>query len=212
VGIPAASKLTFEISVLGTSTAGGGEAKNIANVFHYRRTGVSVDASKASLVAIFRTDVLATLVLALNNRASLTQILCRCVDDAEDANESTTIAETGAVAGDGLANYNCVTIRLKTAVRSRSAMGSKHFGPASEADGNNDVLTGTGLTRWQAVRDVLDDTLTDADGNVWKPCVLSRKNSVLTSNPTTVSRNDITSCILNKTYGTLRRRKVKSVV
>lgn len=212
MAIPAASMITFEIAVKGTIATGGAEAKNVANIFHYRRVATTVDVNKGNLAAAFLVGPLATIVLALNARVSLTQIVVRCVDDATDAEASTTIAEVGAIVGDGLSNFNCATVRLKTAIRGRSGMGSKHFSPLSEGDGDDDVLTGAGLTRWQAVRDALDDQIVDADGNVWKPCVLSRKLSQLATNPTTVVRNDVTSCILNKTYGTIKRRKVKTVV
>jgi len=211
MAIPAASMVTFEIALKGSIGAGGGDVKNIANIFHYRRTAVAVDVNKDNVAAAFEADILPTIVAALNNRASLTQITVRCVDDATDAEYSATIAETGAVAGDGLSNFNCVTVRLKTAVRGRSGMGSKHFAPLSEADGDDDVLTGAGLTRWQAVRDVLDNAFVDADGNNWVPVVLSRKLSQLATNPTTVVKNDVTSCVLNKTYGTMKRRKVRTV-
>lgn len=211
MAIPATSMLCFEVSLLGNIAAGGGSAKPVANIFHYRRTSTTVDVNKANLCAAFVASVLPTIVLGLNARVTFSQVTARCVDDATDATHSATISQVGAVVGDGLSNFNCVTIRLKSAVRGRSGMGSKHFAPLSESDGDDDVLTGAGLTRWQAVRDVLDDQFTDADGNVWRPCILSRTLSQLATNPTTVARNDVVSCVLNTTYGTMKRRKVKTV-
>jgi len=211
MSIPAASMITFEITLKGYISSGGGAVKNIANVFHYRRLGVTVDPNKTNIATAFETDILPTIVLALNDRANLTGIGVRCVDDATDAEMVKAITEVGAVTGDGLSNFNCVTIRLKSAVRGRSGMGSKHFGPLSESDGADDVLAGAGLTRWQAVRDVLDDQFVDSDGNTWKPVILSRKLSQLATNPTTVVKNDVASVILNTTYGTLKRRKVRTV-
>lgn len=211
MGIPAASMVTFEITIRGNSAAGGGAVKQIANVFHYRRLATAVDVDQSAVVNQFQADILPTITAALNNRATITQIGIRCVDDATAAEFAKSVTEAGAVAGDGLANFVVGTIRLRTAVRGRSAMGSKHFSPLSEADGDNDVFTGAGLTRFQAVRDVLDDQFTDSTGNTWQPCVLSKKLSQLTTNPTTVVKNDVTNCILNVTYGTLKRRKVKSV-
>lgn len=211
MSIPAASMITFEIGLKGTSTAGGGDARNIANIFHYRRLSTVNDPVKSQIAAGFIATILPTIVLALNARASLTQVTCRCIDDATDAELSTTIAEVGAVAGDGLSNFNCVTVRLKSAVRGKSAQGSKHFGPLSEVDGDDDILTGAGLTRWQAVRDILDDTFVDASSNTWRPCVVSRVLSQMVTNPTVIVKNDIVSTVLNKTYGTMKRRKVKSV-
>jgi len=211
MSIPAASMMTFEIALKGYIASGGGAVKNIANIFHYRRLSNTVDPNKANIAAAFATDILPAIVAALNDRANLTGIGVRCVDDATDAEAVAAISETGAITGDGLSNFNCVTIRLKSAVRGRSGMGSKHFGPLSESDGADDVLSGTGLTRWQAVRDVLDDQFVDSDGNTWKPVILSRKLSQLANNPTTVVKNDVASVILNTTYGTLKRRKVRTV-
>ena len=155
--------------------------------------------------------MLPTIAAALNERATFSQIGVRCIDDATAAEYVKAITVPGEVTGDGLANFVVGTIRLRSAVRGRSAMGSKHFSPLSESDGNKDVFTGAGLTRFQALRDVLDDQFTDSTGNTWKPCVVSKKLSQLATNPTTVFRNDVTSCVLNVTYGTLKRRKVKSV-
>lgn len=211
MAIATTSILTAEITLEGTSAAAGGSAKNILNVFHYRRTATAVDASKTSLKTIFLASVVPAIVAGLNVRALFSSIGVRWVDDAMDAKMAFAISQAGAVAGDSHPNYVAGTIQLKTAIRSRSGIGSKHFGPLSESDGVGDVFTGAGLTRFQAIRDVLDDALVDADGNNWVPCVLSRTLSQLEINPTTVVRNDITSAILNVSFGSMRRRKVRTV-
>jgi hypothetical protein len=211
MSIPATSLLTAEITLQGTSASGGGGAKNLFNVFHYRRLGVAVDPNKANIAAAFVSDIMPDILLALNARASFTGIGVRFLEDAMDIKQVATVSLVGAVAGDSMPNYVCGTVQLKTALRGRSYMGSKHLGPISEADGGDDVFTGAGLTRFQAVRSVLTIPFVDSDGNTWVPCVVSRKLSQLATNPTTVVRNDVVTAILNKTFGTLRRRKVRTV-
>jgi len=211
MAIPQNQMICFEISMRGSIAAGGGSVKPLANVFHYRRLATVVDVSPAAVATAFETDILPTIMAGLNARATITQIGVRCIDDATAAEHVKTVSAAGAIVGDGLANFVCGTIRLRTAVRGRSAQGSKHFSPLSESDGDDDAFTGAGLTRFQAIRDVCDDEFTDSTGNTWRPCVVSKKLSQLIANPTTVVRNDVTSCVLNVTYGSLQRRKVKSV-
>lgn len=211
MSIAESAKTVFEITARGTVASAGSSTKEIANVFHYRRLATAVDVDKAALALEFENSMLSVIVSAMNVRVNWHDIGVRCVNDWQDPEYISSVTVPGEVMGDSLSGYACVTIRMKTSIRGRSGTGRKHFSPASEADIGGDVLTGNGLTNWQAVRDAMDDRLTDTTGNVWQPCVLSRKMSTLT-NPTTIVTNDVTACVLNKTMGTMRRRKVATVV
>lgn len=204
-------KLHWEIATLGTIASAGGESKQFANVYHYRRTTTTVEASKSEIADEFDAAVVPVIVAALNARANISQITVRCVNDATDATYSKSVNHDGAIAGESLPSYVVGTIRLNTAVRGRSGRGRKHFGPLSEADTTGDIITGAALTRMQTLRDALDNPFTDATGNIFVPCVVSRHLSQLTANPTTVAANDVNACVLNTTVSTLRRRKVRTV-
>lgn len=204
-------KAVWEVALNGTIAAAGGTSVPLAMIFMFRRTSFTAPAVKSEIADAFDTAYMATLKAAMNSRANISAIKVRCVNDAEDLAHSKTVNHDGAIATDSLPSDSVAVIQLKSGVRGKWAQGRKYFGPLSEVDTTGDVLTGDGLTRMQAVRDKLDDGFTDASGNAFVPCVLSRKYSQIQSNPTTVVSNDITSCVLNKNISRLRRRKQKTV-
>lgn len=213
MSIPLTSVLTAEIVLKGVLAAGGSNAKNCANVFHYRRTGTSVDPVKASLWTIFNSTIVQELLDLLNVDVGSVSGQIRWVDDAEDtySDHTPTPNAAGQVTGERYPSVVCVSCLFRTAKRGRNYRGAKRFFGISEADGVDDVLSGTPLTNWTTFKALLDDPLTDSDGNVWNPCVLSRSLSQLTANPTTVVRNDITAVLLNKNLGRMDRRRVATV-
>jgi len=200
-----------EVSMLGSLAAAGSDAKNVASVFHYRLSVLTLPPTKAALELAFNTAQVAALIAAFNSRYVQTFNTVRWIDDATDPPVATTRAGAGAIATDSLPTIDSVSMLYRTAKRGRSYRGSKHFPGGSEADTTGDVLTGAGLARWQTVQTTLAANVTDALGNVWVPAVLSRKLSVLATNPTTVVANDVTSILLNKNVGTMRRRRVTTV-
>lgn len=204
-------KAVWEVSLTGTIAAAGGTSVPLAMVFMFRRTSFTNPVSKSEIADAFDTAYMGTLKAAMNNRANISAIKVRCVNDAEDLAHSKTVDHDGAIATDSLPSDSVAVIQLKSAVRGKWAQGRKYFGPLSEADTTGDVLTGDGLTRMQAVRDKMDDGFTDASGNTYVPAVLSRKYSQIASNPTTVVVNDIVSCVLNKNISRLGRRKQRTV-
>ena len=204
-------KAVWEVELNGTISAAGGTSVPLAMVFMFRRTSFTAPAVKSEIADAFDTAYMATLKAAMNARANISAIKVRCVNDAEDLAHSKTVAHAGAIATDSLPSDSVAVIQLKSGIRGKWAQGRKFFGPLSEVDTTGDVLTGDGLTRMQAVRDKLDDGFTDASGNAFVPCVLSRKYSQIKSNPTTVTSNDVTGCVLNKNISRLARRKQKTV-
>ena len=200
----------IEVVVAGSLTAGGASVKNCFNVFHYRRTTFAVVASKAQFLAAFRTAVIVPLLAAANIRYTTNRMRVRWVSDAQDPYTDTADAGVGAIATDSEPNNDAVFILMRSAVRGRFAQGSKHFGGTSEIDTTDNILTGAGLARWQAVQAALAVTVVDAAPNTWVPCVLSRTYSVLNVNPTTVVTSDVASTALNKRIGSMVKRKALS--
>jgi hypothetical protein len=205
-------KFLFRIDVTANVAAAGGRAIPQRNTFYYRRTATTFLSNKTQLNTIFVTTVLTPLIAALNSRYVTNLNLIRCINDATDAYAQFTPALTGAITTDSYDSRSSVYMQLRSGFRGRAFNGSKHFSPLSEIDTTGDVLTGTGLTRWQAVATALGATMTDAGGNIWVPCILSGPPiSQIETNPTTVFTWDVASVALNKAVGQMRRRRAGSV-
>jgi hypothetical protein len=185
------------------------------NVFHYHRINFPHAADKLALKNIFRTSVVVDLALALNHRWSGVQITVRWLNDATDPPQAFTIVDVGAIAGDSMPAMNSVFILFKTLLKGRKYRGGKHFGPLSETDsttGTDDILNAAAIVRWDLVRQDCLAQIIDANAVAWQPCVVSRQPpSQLVLNPTTIVANDVSTALLNKRIGRLRRREPKSV-
>jgi hypothetical protein len=212
--IPVNQILNAEILLHGAIAAGGSNNALTVNTFHYRRTANVLPVSKAGLDAIFQSTVVIPLGAALNVRFLQAFNTVRWINDAVDAPVQFNHAVAGAVAGDSMTTIEAAFILLKSALKGKSYRGGKHFGPLSEADttlGTEDIFNAAALVRWGAVLTALATPLVDGAGNTWLLEIVSRKLSQLLVNPTNVVSNDVSSFLLNKRIGRLRRRERKSV-
>jgi len=203
-----------EVSMKGLISAGGSNTVNTDFVFHYKRAATAVDPTKAALDTAFQAGHAASIIAALNARWSQKTNEVRWVNDALDAPTPFAHVNAGAIAGDSLASHCAVFMLFRTGIRGRSYRGGKHYGPFSEADvttAGDDILNAAAITRVSAIATALAATLTDSTGNIWSLCVLSRRLSVLTPNPTTVVSNNVVTILYNKRIANMKRRQVKSV-
>lgn len=200
-----------EVVMAGVMAAGGSNAKNVQSVFHYRLSVLGGAPTKAALETIFQATIPVVFVAAANVRYTQSGNSVRGLNDATDAYQTVTRALPGAIATDSMPTIDSVYMLLRTAKRGANYRGSKHFPGVNEADTTDDLLTGAGLVRWQALQTALMTPLVDALGNTWVLSLLSRSLSQLTNNPTTVVANDVTSVLLNKNVGTMRRRRTQTV-
>jgi len=207
--LPAVVDPVMEIILKGTLADGGGGSKKCENVFYYRLTTQNNPPLKASLKAAFLTTVITPLIAAAVDRYVPNRGIFRFINDVADLPTSISIAGTGAIATDSAASTASIVVNLLSATRGKMCRGSKKFGGLAEAHTTKDLLSGGGLTLWEAVRDACKAVLTDADGNIWTPCVLSRTLSQLAVNPTTAVYNDVTAVLVNQTIGTMNSRKVR---
>ncbi len=210
--IPLASIMTCEIVSVGSISAGGSNVIPVENVYHFKRTNTTPTPDKTVLEAAFQTSIMIPVTNALN--AAYTQVSnkVRWLDDATDPYYVNPRAVAGQVAGARQQGYDAVAQIFKTAYRGKSGQGRKHYSPLSQADIAGDVLVAGAVTLWNDVLTAILAGFTDANGNVWQPVVVSRKLSQLQTNPTNVIANLVTSGVLDKTTGTMRRRKAKTVV
>jgi hypothetical protein len=196
----------------GVAAAGGSNAVNIDNVYHYRRTTTVNPVNKANVEAAFQAGPVAKILLALNARYTQVSTSVRWIDDALD--QALPFPETGvgAVAGDSQSTIDAVYILFRTGVKGRSYRGSKHYAPISEADATvGDILNAAAIARFTAIMTALATPIVDADGNTWVIQVLSRVLSQTEVNPTNIVASDVTSLLLNKRIGRMKRRETSSV-
>lgn len=212
MSIPLNQVTVAQLILKATLAAAGGSSKSIALTFTYRRIATTVDPTKAALAAAFLAGPYAAMLAAFNARWTSGSANIRWLNDALDPTVAVSLAGAGAIATDSAPSYCAVYMLMQTGVRGRRYRGSKHFPAVSEADTTGDVLTGAGLTRWQAVQTALLAPLVDATPNTWNPCVVSYSLSQLRTNPTTVASSDVTAIVLDLTLGTMRRRKSSTVV
>ena len=212
MSIPAAQIQNVQITILGTAATGGSSVTPSQNVFTYRRTTTVNPFTKIGVNNIFQTNIITPLLAAANVRYTPGTLSIRVLDDFNDAETVFTVAGAGAIATDSLPSDSAVYMLYRTALRGRSYRGSKHFGPASEVDTTQDILTGAGLARWQTLQAALLAVMVDANGNTWTPTVLSRKLSNLKALPlATVVATEVTDVLLDLNIGTMRKRRSKTI-
>lgn len=216
--IPSTSIIHVEIQTQLTITAGGSNAKRFDNVYNFKRTSNVLAVSKTQIESAFQAAIMVPVMAALSTRAAQVYNYVRFIDDATDAPQAISRAVTGSISGDSLTGRDAVSIELKTDYRGRSGRGSKHYGPLGESQVVGDVLESSAVTLFNTIAAAILAGFTDAAGNVWVPEVLIRNpvdpalpRSQLRTNPTTVLANQVTSVILNKTVGTMNRRRVQRV-
>ena len=212
--IPNSQQLHVEIIASGIVAAGGSNTKASASVFDFRRTATVLTINKANVEAAFQTAIMIPITNALNARYTQTFTTVRILDDAQDFPSQVTRAVAGAIAGESLTTAESLFLLARTALRGKSFRGNKKLFPFSETDttlATADLWNAGALGRFATIAAAWLAGFTDADGNIWKPFIVSRKLSQLKVNPTTVVSNQVASVLVNKRVGTMRKRKVKSV-
>lgn len=203
-----------EITINGTVSSAGGNSRPSQSVWHYRRVSTAPVLSKLALKTIFNTTVMVPLIACLSIRYSGQTVFVRWLDDAQDANQSFTGVNAGAIIGDSMPTNVSVFLLMGTGLRGKNFRGSKKLFPIGESAttvATDDILNAGALTYFGTLATGALANLTDTNGNVWTPCVLSRKLSQLRVNPTNVITNDITSVAVRKSLGHMRHRQIKAV-
>lgn len=201
-----------QIQAQAIMAAAGSTSRPIVNVYYYERNNTVLPLNKGNIQAAFQTTVMAPVLLATVSRYTQTYNGVRFIEDYTDAMLLFAQAGVGAITTDSLPDYCCVSMYLESGKRGGSNRGAKRFAGVAEASTTGDVLTGGGLTLWQAVQTAVGATFTDADGNVWSPVIVSQKDSTLDEPTTNVVSVAVTSVILNKNLGIMKRRKTARVV
>jgi hypothetical protein len=212
--IPLNQLYTAELRIQGTVSAAGSNSRTAMQVHHYRRTANVLTVNKANIITAFLAACRSALTACLSVRYTGTVTDCRMIEDALD--QPLPMAEThvGGVAGDSMPMSVSAFLKYSTGLRGKSFRGSKRVYPIAESFttvATDDILNAGALALFATLNTALLAGFTDGDGNVWVPCILSRLNSQLKKNPTTVFRNDVTSITTRKSLGHMRHRQAKSL-
>lgn len=198
------------------AVARGGSVKNFFNVYHFRRTTSTNTLNKANIQAAFQTNIMVPVIAALNVDYTQIQNTVRFFEDPGDSPIATSQAGVGAIAGDRLPDFNAAVIQLKSSTRGKTGRGSKHYGPISESDTTGDDLVAGAVTRFTTIGTAIIAGFTDANGNVWVPGLKAAARGILPWHyvyplPTITGWTDLTSFVVNKSLGTMKRRKIRTV-
>lgn len=205
----------IEIKTLLSVTAGGSNGKTLNIISHWRRTATTATLNKTNIDTAYQAAIAVPIFAALNARATQTFNQIRSMDDANDGYLAVAHAVVGSIAGDSEMTDVAAFMLFRTNLRQRSGRGNKHFAPMSESDktsGTDDVWNAGCLARLATIAAAFIAGFTDANGNVWVPCIMSRRPPAQYAiNPTTIVSNDVVQAVANKRIGSMNHRKVKSV-
>jgi len=200
-----------QIAMTGTIAAGGAGAKNVVNLYHFRRSSTINNINKTNISDAFQTAIGDAVLDALQADYQQTANVVRFFDDALDFAAPQTQSGVGAVATARSPDFVAAVVRYKANINSRSGRGSNHYGPIAEADTDGDTCQAGLFTKLQTIGNAVQNGFTDADGNVWLPVIKSSKfGAQYAVNPVTVVTFPIVQFIANLTLGTMRRRKARA--
>lgn len=202
-----------EVISHGLVSSAGSTTKNIVNVFHFMRIAGSVNPNMTNLEAAFQTALMIPITNNVNHRFTQVFNTARLMNDVTNPVTQVSRAVVGAIAGDSMPTFNYAYILLRTANRGKNFRGNKKIGPMSESNttsGTDDIWNAAALTLLGTIATALVTNITDSDGNVWQNVVLSKTLSLTKKNPTTIVCVPITSALINKRVGRMKRREVAS--
>jgi len=201
--------LYAQVTMHATVVARGGETKAIANVYNFRRDGSVLPRVKSEVDAAFQAGIGVAVLAAVNVDYTQISNTVRWLDDATDMPADFAHANVGGVAGQRYDNFTAAFILLKTT--SRKTKGSKHISPLAETTVNGDEIVTADLPLFQDIADAIFNGFTDASGNIWSSTIVNTKNAIFGVNPTLFGDSLVTSALVRKTVGTMKRRKVRGV-
>jgi len=201
-----------ELTMRGTVTRSSGGDEIVSNVFHYVCLPGASTLSPANVAAAFNAKMGGSVPAVLSDTYISIETLYRNLMSPLNPVIITAVIADGVVTGDRLPLMSSAVIRLKCADRGKRFRGSKHLAPLAESQTLLDELTAGVLVTMGTVGTAFSTTFTDSDGNVWNPIVLSRTYSNLTALTPTFVFSLVNGFIVNKTVGTMRRRKEKTSI
>ena len=202
-----ADKKNFEITVVGTYAALGGQAQNTFTPLAYRRTNFGAPFNATAVITAFHAQCKANWKLAVSANWSWVKTSIRCLNSPTELATEVTVGEVGAIAGDSLPGYACAVIHKGSSLRGRSFNGRCYIPGIGESSTTGNALTAGAQALFDALATDLKTGITDAGGVNYVPAILSRKLSDLVIDPSVVVMTDTASTIARSVLGRLSSRK-----
>jgi hypothetical protein len=200
-----------EISMQGTVVETGGTTRNIFNIFHYYQNPNQPSPPSAVVVAnAFIAGPWAAVLALLSIGYVGVQTLARYLDVSTNAFANANAPGNGALALPRQPAQQAVVGFYRSGIRGKSFRGSKHFGPLATAAVTGDEIAAASVAAWQAANTGLVANIT-AGGQTFTPCVVSKTLSQLRTDPVSIIGAALLTGLTNKTIGTMRHRKEKTV-
>lgn len=203
-----------EILIKGTVPTTGSGAKNIYNVFHFQSSSPPNVDSLGLIASEFVSQIWVNIAASLSSSYTGVESDCRLLDDATSQYVTGTVPTNGQVTGARMPSDISVAMLMRTTARGKNFRGGKRFGPIADGDVLGDELTAAAITAHWATTVVNVGNPISAGGGLsfsYRPVIVSRMLSQLAVNPTLITGAPVFSVLLNKTLGTMRKRKEKTV-
>jgi len=183
-------------------------------IFHYHRSAGSGLPNYVDLGDDVNTNIVLPYGALLNERVTIVGNDIRPLDDPTVMPTFTPAGiGAGTITGDPLPANVALVINKLTGVRGRNYQGRSHVSGLSEADiTDGDELNSGAGTAWDSASGLADNQLDDSLGNVFVPCVLSPTLSGIFQTPPFFTGADVTSFLVNRILGTMRKRREKGPV
>jgi len=202
-------RIHFLLAVKGTLAALGGQAQQTVNMFTYRRDLFPAVYNPASLRAAFLAGVQADWLAATSVHWTFDSLDVRCLNDTVEPTSTSTVGVAGGIVGDACPGYTAMVISKVTALRGRFYRGRAYIAGVPESATTGNAITAGQQILLDALALDLNVAIVDADGNRYRPAVLSQSLSTLTTSPATVVATDITSMIGRTVLGRMSSRHSK---
>lgn len=215
VNFPATPPVIVQVVTNGNCAAAGSNNRKTAVISHWRRVVTTPVFSKTQFDTAYQAAIVVPIGAALNVRWTQTNNAVRVVNNWLDQPQKFGHAVVGAIAGDSMPTYVSSYIELLTGLRYGFNRGSKKLFPFSESDttaGSDDFFNAACIARLATIAAAFVAGFTDAGGSVWVPVVLSTTYSVLTLDPTRVYMANVIGATVSGRCGSMRHRKVKSLL
>lgn len=203
-------KLNMEVKVYGQLAALGGEAQDTVTTLHYIRTNNPAAYSGAAFITAFHTHLKATWLAAVCEHWTWVKTTIRVINSPVEAEHEVAVDEDGALEQDALPGQNAVVMSKKSVYRGRKYAGRAFIaGIGEDSTTGNAIEVATAKPLWDALATKLKQSVTDANGIIFVPAILSRSLSDLgrDTDPAVVTMTQISNVICRSVLGSMDTRK-----
>jgi hypothetical protein len=215
VNYPPLPVAIVQVVTNGNCAAAGSNNRKTAIISHWQRLITTPVFTKSAFDTAYQAAIVVPIAAALNARWTQLNNAVRVVNNWLDQPQKFGHAAVGAIGGDSMPTTISAYIELLTGLRYGFNRGSKKLFPFSESDttsGSDDFFNAACVARLTTIATAFVAGFTDAGGSIWVPVVLSTTYSNLSVNPATLYVAQVVGATVSGRCGSMRHRKVKSLL